>query len=51
MAHDDPLQEASDPATDPERLRELADTRTKTCNGRPWRNPSLARRRVARGLA
>lgn len=41
MAHDDPLQEASDPTTDPERLRNVADHKNEDVRRAAWRNPSL----------
>jgi hypothetical protein len=40
MAHD-PLQEASDPTTTPERLEELADHEDLAVMRATWRNPSL----------
>jgi hypothetical protein len=41
MAEPDPLQEASDPTTDPERLRELARQKAWAVLLAVWRNPSL----------
>lgn len=42
MAQPSPLEEASDPATDPERLRELADINEAVeVHRAAWRNPSL----------
>jgi hypothetical protein len=41
MSYEDPLKEAADPATDPERLRELADHKDKAVRRAVWRNPSL----------
>jgi hypothetical protein len=41
MVHEDPLQEASDPSTDPARLRELARQKEWAVLLVVWRNPSL----------
>jgi hypothetical protein len=41
MAQLDLLQEAGDPATDPERLRYLATHKDETVRRAAWRNPSL----------
>jgi hypothetical protein len=37
----DPLQEAFDPSTDPERLRQLAGNQDWAIRQVAWRNPSL----------
>lgn len=41
MPQSDPLQEALDPTTDPERLRELARHKDEDVRRASWRNPSL----------
>lgn len=41
MTHEDLLKEASNPSTDPQRLRELVDHEDEAIYGAAWRNPSL----------
>jgi hypothetical protein len=41
MAHEDPLEEATDPATAPERLGNLARHGNREVKRAAWRNPSL----------